>query len=213
MPDPDWGPSVKCLRIAWIFRRNVEIPSHESFYFRTGAVTVSPQATVTRCGDSPETKTVDCWKTNNEMSNISLCFQKVDEWKKNLLKLKTFFLKLFSCYVYEFWGVLFRSLRPKRYVPYLGASRCRFWPLQRTPITLRNLDFTTVKRIFLIKRRLWREGALIGDLKPSWARFWGSWARMGCSFGAFNTSRWQLRFLRIPPNVGKSDLRSQIWIV
>ena len=35
---------------------------------------------------------------------------------------------------------------------------------------------------------------------------------MGCSFGAFNASRWQLRLLRIPPNVGKSDLRNQTWI-
>ncbi len=45
---------------------------------------------------------------------------------KVLLKLKTFFLKLFSCYVYGSWSVLFRSLRPKRCFPYLGASRCRF---------------------------------------------------------------------------------------
>ena len=45
---------------------------------------------------------------------------------KNLLELKTFFLKRFSCYVYGFWSVLFRSLRPKRCFPYLGTSRCRF---------------------------------------------------------------------------------------
>ena len=50
------------------------------------------------------------------------------------------------------------------------------------------------------------------DLGPSWARFWSSWARMGCSFGAFNASRWQLRFLKIPPNVHTNNFTSQPWI-
>ena len=35
---------------------------------------------------------------------------------------------------------------------------------------------------------------------------------MGCSFGAFNASRWQLRLPRIPPNVDKSNLMNQTWI-
>ena len=47
---------------------------------------------------------------------------------------------------------------------------------------------------------------------PSWARFWRPWARMGCSFGAFKASRWQLRLPRIPPNVDKSNSMNQIWI-
>ena len=47
---------------------------------------------------------------------------------------------------------------------------------------------------------------------PSWARFWSPWARIGCSFGAFNASRWQLRFLKIPPNVHNNNFTSQPWI-
>ena len=35
---------------------------------------------------------------------------------------------------------------------------------------------------------------------------------MGCSFGAFNASRWQLRFLKIPPNVHNSNFTPQPWI-
>ena len=35
---------------------------------------------------------------------------------------------------------------------------------------------------------------------------------MGCSFGAFKASRWQLRLPRIPPNVDKSNSMNQIWI-
>ena len=50
------------------------------------------------------------------------------------------------------------------------------------------------------------------DLGPSWARSWSPWARMGCSFGAFNASRWQLRLPRIPPNVDKSNSMNQTWI-
>ena len=45
---------------------------------------------------------------------------------KVILKLKITFLKHFSCYVYVFLGVLFRSLRPKRCFPYLWTSWCRF---------------------------------------------------------------------------------------
>ena len=50
------------------------------------------------------------------------------------------------------------------------------------------------------------------DLGPSWVRFWNAWARMGCSFGALNAGRWQLRLPRIPPNVDKSNLMNQTWI-
>ena len=35
---------------------------------------------------------------------------------------------------------------------------------------------------------------------------------MGCSFGAFKASRWQLRLPRIPPNVDKSNSMNQTWI-
>ena len=66
--------------------------------------------------------------------------------------------------------------------------------------------------MFLIKRGLWCKGALLGDLGPSWARFWRPLARMGCSFGAFKASRWQLRLPRIPPNVDKSNSMNQTWI-
>ena len=83
---------------------------------------------------------------------------------------------------------------------------------QADPDTLENLHFTTVKRIFLIKRGLSCKGALLGDLGPSWARFWRPWARMGCSCGAFKASRWQLRLPRIPPNVDKSNSMNQTWI-
>ena len=83
---------------------------------------------------------------------------------------------------------------------------------QADPATLENLHFTTVKRIFLIKRGFGCKGALMRDLGPSWARFWSSWARIGCSFGAFNASRWQLRLPRIPPNVDKSNLMNKTWI-
>ena len=47
------------------------------------------------------------------------------------------------------------------------------------------------------------------DLGRSWASFWSPWARMGCSFGAFNASRWQLRFLKIPPNVHNNNFTPQ----
>ena len=83
---------------------------------------------------------------------------------ENLLKFKTCFETLcLLCLC--FLNVLFRSPRPKRCVPYLGTSRCRFWPLQRTPITLINLDFTTVKRTFLIKRHFEYKDALEGALR------------------------------------------------
>ena len=80
---------------------------------------------------------------------------------------------------------------------------------QADPATLENLHFTTVKRIFLMKRRFGCKTALDGALGPSWARFWSYWARIGCSFGAFNASRWQLRFLKIPPNVHNNNFTSQ----
>ena len=83
---------------------------------------------------------------------------------------------------------------------------------QADPDTLEHLHFTTVKLIFLIKRGFWCKGALLGDLGPSWARFWRPWARMCCSFGAFKASRWQLRLPRIPPNVDKSNSMNQTWI-
>ena len=80
---------------------------------------------------------------------------------------------------------------------------------QANPLTLENLHLTTIKLIFLIKRRFGCETALVGDLGPSCARFWSSWARLGCSFGALNASGWQVRFPRIPPYVHKSKFNSQ----
>ena len=35
---------------------------------------------------------------------------------------------------------------------------------------------------------------------------------MGCSFGAFRASRWQLRLPRIPPHVDKSNSMNQTWL-
>ena len=63
-----------------------------------------------------------------------------------------------------------------------------------------------------MKRGFGCKGALMRDLVPSWHRVGNSWARMGCSFGAFNASRWQLRLPRIPPNVDKSNLINQTCI-
>ena len=80
---------------------------------------------------------------------------------------------------------------------------------QADPDTFENLHFMIVKHICLIKRGFGCKGALMRDLGPSWARFWSPWARMGCSFGAFNASRWQLRFLKIPPNVHNNNFTSQ----
>ena len=101
-----------------------------------------------------------------------------------------------------FQVVVFLVLEP------LGAD----FELPSGPCHLRKPSFYNGKNIFLIKRRFGCKIALESALGPSWARFWSPWARMGCSCGAFNASRWQLRFLKIPPNVHNNNFTSQPWI-
>ena len=108
--------------------------------------------------------------------------------------------------------LIFSSSYPKTLFPLSWSLSVPISSSQADPVTLENLHFTTVKRIYLIKRGFGCKTAIENALGPSWARFWSSWARMGCSFGAFNASRWQLRFLKITPNVHNNKFTSQPWI-